>query len=96
MPEVTSGSSLTLSGASGTVKIIAPFPWSDSSEVPYKLVALTFAKILEPHAKLKGADLSVEMGIKQERLLMIVDVEPLQSVSEIVNVSSSLSLILIV
>ena len=64
--------------------------------MPYKFVALTFAKTLEPHGRLNGADLSVEMGIKQERLLIIVEVEPLQSAIERVNVRSSLSLILIV
>lgn len=50
--------------------------------MPYKFVALTFAKTLEPHGRLNGADLSVEMGIKQERLLIIVEVEPLQSAIE--------------
>jgi hypothetical protein len=44
--------STMLLGASGTVRIIAPLTGSDTADLPYKLEALTLAKILDPKGKL--------------------------------------------
>ena len=52
-------------GASGFVKITAPFPYADSTELPYWFEAMIFAKMLEPQGRLNGACLSVEIGIEQ-------------------------------
>jgi hypothetical protein len=45
-------------GAVGTVKITAPLPATEKSDVPTILVADTLAKMLEPHSKLYGSALS--------------------------------------
>jgi hypothetical protein len=50
-------------GASGFVHISAPFPSSEALESPYLLIAITFAKILEPQLSLNGAELSIAVGI---------------------------------
>ena len=43
VPVVATGRFYNKSGASGLVKIIAPFPASDSVDEPYALIALTLA-----------------------------------------------------
>ena len=55
-----------LIGASGLVSIIAPFPGVDASEGPTMLVAIIFAKMLDPHGRENGAIKSFEIGIVQE------------------------------
>ena len=37
-------------GASGTVRIIAPFPYDETRELPFMLVAMICALILAPQA----------------------------------------------
>ena len=44
--------SATFSGASGIVRIIAPFPDVEKDEFPIILLALTYAYTLEPQGKL--------------------------------------------
>lgn len=53
-PVVTSGLFASSSGASGFVKIIAPLPSADASELPLPLTATTFAIIEEPHGRRAG------------------------------------------
>lgn len=57
--------SCKFSGASGTNITIAPLPYTDIIELPYKLVANTFTIILSPRCKLNGDEVSVESGIVQ-------------------------------
>jgi hypothetical protein len=58
-------------GASGTLKITAPLPASERSELPLTFVARTFAKILEPQIKLRGDPFSAVFAIVQERAAMV-------------------------
>ena len=44
----------TLIGGSGIVKITAPLPCSEAKELPIIFLAVTVAKILEPHPTLYG------------------------------------------
>jgi hypothetical protein len=48
------------------VSITAPFPGVDASEGPTMLVAIIFAKMLDPHGRENGAIKSFEIGIVQE------------------------------
>jgi hypothetical protein len=56
-----------LTGASGTLRIIAPFPEGDTGELPLMLVAITCAEILDPQAKPKGVPVKVILGTEQLR-----------------------------
>jgi hypothetical protein len=60
---VTTGLSATETGASGTVKITAPFPAVEKAEIPYMFEAATLAKTDEPHAFENGELLIVAAGI---------------------------------
>ena len=81
--------------ASATVKITAPLPRVDVSEFPKLLVAKTCAYILEPHGRLKGAALSVLVGMLHFAVDKIVVSAPLQS-GVVLKVTPSLCLIFIV
>lgn len=59
------GISIRSIGASGVVKIIAPFPSSESEELPYKFTAITLEYTLAPQCKLNGYDLRVLRLISQ-------------------------------
>jgi hypothetical protein len=50
----TEVNSMTLVGGSANVTIIAPLPALDNVEMPLEFVAFTFAKMLEPYARLNG------------------------------------------
>lgn len=50
---------------SGLVKIIAPFPAGLEVNPPTVLIATIFAKIDDPHGRLKGELCNDEMGIVQ-------------------------------
>ncbi len=67
-----------LIGASGIVRMIAPFASLENAELPTKFVALTLAQTLEPHAKLNGVLLSVVAGKVHCAEDMIVDYVPAQ------------------
>jgi len=57
--------SVKLSGASGLVKIIAPLPPVEIPDKPYRFLAWILAKMLDPHGRLNGADVKVEIGTRQ-------------------------------
>lgn len=82
-------------GASGLVTITAPFPWFELVEEPYLFVAKTFAKMLDPHGKLNGDALSVEVIMEQDKPSTTYWLDPLQS-ELVVNVTPSLVRMLIV
>ncbi len=44
------------------MRIIAPLPDGDSRDAPYKLIAVTFANMEDPHYKLNGLVSRVAMG----------------------------------
>jgi len=52
------GTFTRFNGASGTVRIMVPLPALDITELPKLFIAITFTKMLEPHAKLNGAAFS--------------------------------------
>lgn len=60
-----------MTGASGTERMIAPFPYTDLDDDPILLIALTTAKTLDPHYRLYGAATRVEIGIAQVLLDVI-------------------------
>lgn len=62
-PFVIASTFCRFTGASGTVMITAPFPASDSSEVPTALVAETLAQTETPHSRSNGPAFSVDIGI---------------------------------
>jgi hypothetical protein len=66
-------------GLSGTVKITAPLPGSDVTEFT-ALVAVTFAKILDPYAKLNGAPIRDYIGTVHALALIMSALVPSQSV----------------
>ena len=55
------GSFIRFSGASGLVRITAPFPAFDVIELFTMFVAIIFAYMLDPQGKLKGAARRVEI-----------------------------------
>lgn len=59
------GTLIRLIGASGTLRIIAPWPASDMIELPLILIAITLTKTSEPHAKLNGAAFNAKLLIVQ-------------------------------
>ena len=65
-------------GASGFVKILAPLPGSDSSELPYAFCAITLAYTCEPHARLNGAAFSTVEGTVQKITPVAENVLPSQ------------------
>lgn len=70
-------------GASGYVTKIAPLPGSDSSELFTIFVAVTLAKTLSPHTRLKGAAIRVEKGIVHFAAEMITLLPPKQFTSSV-------------
>ncbi len=66
MASVTSATFSRVTGVSGLVSIMAPFPGVDASEGLTTLVAMIFAKMLDPHGRENGAINSYEIGIVQE------------------------------
>jgi len=61
---------------SGYVKIIAPLPKFEGKELPYTLVAITLANTDDPHGRLKGAAIRVEIETLHEVVLMVVESVP--------------------
>ena len=71
-PIVIEASFYKFTGASGFVIKIAPFPGSDTSELPTMFIACMVANTLEPQFRLNGAAISVETGIIQYKLPITV------------------------
>lgn len=81
-------------GASGLVKIIAPFPSFEAIESPMSFIATIRAWILEPHGSMYGEVLSVDIFTKQIAVLRIVEsVVPSQFKLSTLYVVASLYLI---
>jgi hypothetical protein len=87
---VIDGTFAKLIGGSGLVKIIAPLPGREGTEIPTIFMPDTVAKILDPHGKLNGEVTSEEIGIAQVRLDTTIEVLPLQLRGSSVNVTLSL------
>jgi len=64
-------------GASGEVKITAPFAAVEYAEEPTRFMASTLTKMLAPQGKLKGLVINVFMETKQYVLAIIIWSEPL-------------------
>jgi len=65
-------------GESGIVFMIAPFPCSDSIELPTMFIAVIFAKIPSPQGMLYGAAFKTEIGTIHYRLVTMDRFKPLQ------------------
>jgi len=76
-------------GASGFVKMVAPLPTLETKEFPYKFVAYTLAKILDPQGRLNGAALRVAVGIVQLVVSITSTLPPWQFVISVLNVTPS-------
>ena len=60
------------------MRMIAPFPGTDSAEGPYKLNAVTVAQMLRPHSILYGVVFSVLIGTRHDIEFMIAVTDPSQ------------------
>ena len=89
------GTFLRFLGASGVIKMTAPFPAREVPELPIMLVASTVANTLEPHGRLNGATVKAITGTRQEEELITAAEVPSQSDVD-VYVSSSLCLIFMI
>ena len=69
---------MKLIGVSGTVSITAPFPERDVPDMPYRLVAVSLARILEPHDNTKGRALRVAIGIEHFDAIINCELAPSQ------------------
>ena len=63
----------------------APLPVFEIGEFPYKFVARTYALILEPKTRLKGADVRVSSGIVHFLALKTTVFDPSQFKSSAMN-----------
>lgn len=59
-------------GGPGFVKMIAPFPDAEATDVPTILIALTLAYIDDPQGKLKGVACNVDIGMEHVSSVLAV------------------------